>query len=71
MSLFNHFISNFNKPEHKNAIHAEIDALFPEYDENEKVYMACVAGLMARVVYADMKVEDTEKEKMRETLKKY
>lgn len=71
MSLFKHFISNFNKKEHQNAIHAEIDALFPEYDENEKVTMACVAGLMARVVYADMNIDEKEKEIMQKSLKKY
>lgn len=52
-------------------MHAEIDALFPEHDEEEKVQLACVAGLMARVVYADMKIEDHERTKMVESLGKF
>ena len=71
MSFLERFVSNFSKSTHKNTIHAEIDALFPEHDEQEKVTMACVAGLMARVVYADMKIEDEERKKMKESLKKY
>lgn len=55
-----------------NRLHERIASHLPaNAEEKDQVIMACVAGLMARVAYVDLKIECAEKEKMAMILKRF
>lgn len=57
---------------HYNRLHERLEAhLPPESSEKDQAIMACLAGLLARVAYIDLKIECAEKSAMANILKKF
>ena len=54
--------------ENKSTLQRSIESHFPDRDEQTYINYACIAGLMARVAFADMRVEDGEEDYMQEAL---
>lgn len=52
-------------------LHEKLEAFFPEDNEEEIVKMACMAGLLARVAYCDLELDDNEVQRMQELLKQF
>lgn len=48
--------------EFSSRLHEKTAAHFPDKDENFQVKAACLSGLMARIAFADLKIEESEKE---------
>lgn len=68
---FMDFIKSITAPESKtslNSIHKALSEDFPNKTDEELLQVACIAGLLARVVYADMKLESGELEQMKSSL---
>ncbi len=58
--------------EEKNGgIYNELKLALPDGDDDELIKTACLAGLMARVAYVDMNVDEQEKETMIAALNKW
>lgn len=49
-------------------LHKKVDTLFPGKPAEEIILATCVAGLMARVAYADLVINDNEKDSMKKAL---
>ncbi|EQC48147.1 tellurite resistance protein TerB [Bacteriovorax sp. BSW11_IV] len=58
-----------NKPSAVNSLHETLRAQFPDNEEKHLILLACLAGLMSKVIYADFKVSDAEKSTMISSLK--
>lgn len=58
--------ANYSRLHDKIASHLPADA-----SEKDQVIMACVAGLLARVAYVDLKIECAEKSEMEKVLRQF
>jgi uncharacterized tellurite resistance protein B-like protein len=67
------FFKSPDKETKKNLsrLHDKLAALFPQDDEEDIVKMACMAGLLARVAYCDLDLNDNEVIRMKELLKQF
>ena len=54
-----------------NSIHDRLKTALPETEETELVVIACIAGLMARVAYSDLEIDERESKAMRIGLKEF
>lgn len=52
-------------------LHDKLEALFPEDNEEDIVKMACMAGLLARVAYCDLELDENEVKRMKQLLKQF
>lgn len=52
-------------------LHDKLEALFPQDDEEDIVQMTCMAGLLARVAYCDLHLDQNEIKRMKELLKQF
>lgn len=52
-------------------LHDKLESLFPEDNEEDIIKMACMAGLLARVAYCDLKLDDNEVQRMKELLNQF
>jgi uncharacterized tellurite resistance protein B-like protein len=61
MAFWDLFKSDEKKNEnYKHGLYQKSKELFPDADENKLVRLTCIAGLMARVAYSDLKIDDSE-----------
>lgn len=70
MSFWDLFKSQDKTP-HLNNLHEKLIDNFPDSEEDELVFLACLAGLMARVAHVDFNVSETEIEQMKSALMKW
>ncbi len=69
MSIWDTFFAKTNAaPDFTSRLHKKVDSLFPNKSPEEILLATCIAGLMARVAYADMKIENSEKDSMKKAL---
>lgn len=54
--------------EFTSRLHQKIAEQFSERDEYFQVKAACLSGLMARIAFADLKIEDTERSSIEKSL---
>lgn len=60
---------NDSREEKKHSsLHYELQAQFPNLEENELVKITCIAGLLARVAYVDFELDPSEEANMKEAL---
>ena len=52
----------------QSGLYEKIKSVLPDADENALVEVACIAGLLARVAFVDMKIHEKEKEHIRQVL---
>ena len=72
MSLWNVFKESLTakkSAEFSSRLHEKIASHFPDRDESFQVKAACLSGMMARIAFADLKIEDSEKATIIEALK--
>lgn len=55
-------------PHFVNRVHQKIHQKFSHFEEEKKILVACIAGLMARVSYVDFEVTEDERKKIAESL---
>lgn len=61
MAFWDLFTSNQkNDEDYKHGLYQKSKELFPDADENKLVRLTCIAGLMARVAYSDLNIDDNE-----------
>ena len=65
------FGENEKESEFESRLHQKIDAQIPDAPDEEKLLIACVSGLLARVAYCDFQLHDNEKEIIKEALSKW
>ena len=70
------FLKSFfkNEPTQKKIIsrlHQKMEKLLPHCDEARQTKLACMAGVLARVAYADMDISESEQKKMIQTLQEW
>lgn len=78
MSLWKTFTENLanalmdNKSEEfTSRLHEKIAKEFPSRDESFQVKAACLSGLMARIAFADLRIEETERSSIENSLVKW
>lgn len=54
-----------------NALHGKIVQEFPQIEEQQSIVLTCIAGLLARVAYRDLSIDDGEKSFMSEALSQW
>lgn len=64
MSLWNLLFPVAKETPYVNTLHEKIDSLFPNRSEKEKISLACIAGLSARVAYVDFEIHPKEREQL-------
>uniref|UniRef100_UPI00356A2D78 TerB family tellurite resistance protein n=1 Tax=Halobacteriovorax sp. TaxID=2020862 RepID=UPI00356A2D78 len=70
MSFWDRFIAKeVSKPLSK--LQESILVQFPDYTEEKRVLLGCLAALSARVAYVDFEISPKEKDAMIEALKKW
>jgi uncharacterized tellurite resistance protein B-like protein len=72
MGLWSAFKESLNakkSAEFSSRLHEKIAHHFSERDENFQVKAACLSGMMARIAFADLKIEEAEKESIISALK--
>ncbi len=69
--LFTEGLSTKSGQEFSSRLHEKIAKQFPDKDEDFQVKAACLSGLMARIAFADLKIEETEKSVITESLTKW
>lgn len=68
------FFDFFKSPETNSfagRLQQKVASLLPNSDNEEKLLVACVAGLLARVAYIDFKIHESELLKMRGALNEW
>lgn len=58
------------KTPHLSTLHKRIIEELPDKTENTYVLITCLAGLLARVAYADLEIQDKEEKVMQEILER-
>ncbi len=71
MGFLDVFRFNDSGDENKSELQKSIEQHFPDQTEQTYITYTCVAGLMARVAFADLKVELGEEKYMKEALLKW
>lgn len=67
-STFKESLESMKSPAFSSRLHERIFSLFPAKDELFHLKAACLSGLMARIAYADLKIDDSEKETISKSL---
>ncbi len=52
-------------------LHQKVSQLLPNRSEEDHLKIACLSGLMARVAYNDLKIDDNERQVILDSLKKW
>ena len=63
--------SDTRQKEFAGRLHQKIRKLLPKYDHKEQLKLACLAGLFARIAYADMDISDIEQQKISAILREW
>lgn len=71
MSIWNKFFNTEDSKSSINSIHDRLVSELPDDTEEELVTVACVAGLLARVAYSDLKIFETETTAMKNGLTEF
>ena len=58
-------------PQFTSRLHQKVSDLLPEHSEEEQLKVACLSGLMARIAYNDLVIDDREKEVILNSLKNW
>jgi len=74
MNFWKNLIKNLNneeKTEFTSRLHEKIKKYFPDKDEQFHIKTACLSGLMARIAFADLKIDLSEQEVIKKSLHKW
>lgn len=71
MAFWDTFKQEKNKNSNLSRLHQKISELLPNHSENDLIKVACIAGLLARIAYVDLKIEKGEVETMKTALKEW
>lgn len=74
MSLWKAFteaLTAKNSQEFSSRLHERIAEAFRDKEETFQIKAACLSGLMARIAFADLKIEETEKTVIKTSLTKW
>jgi uncharacterized tellurite resistance protein B-like protein len=52
-------------------LQAKVEEILPNAEEKDIVVATCIAGLLVRVAYADLKISESEQDKITESLEKW
>ncbi len=73
MGIWSSFIEsiNVNKKEDSftSRLHKQVGELLPEKSEESHLLISCLSGLMARIAYNDLKIDESEKAVIQNSLK--
>ncbi|MGB0452725.1 MAG: TerB family tellurite resistance protein [Bacteriovoracaceae bacterium] len=61
---FKNLTSNDSKDPYHSGLHSKAKVIFPDGSEEDLITWTCIAGLLARVAYADLKIQPKEKDHM-------
>jgi uncharacterized tellurite resistance protein B-like protein len=69
--LFNQFMNKGDDKhaQHLSQLHKELVEKFPDKSDTEHIFVTCMSGLLARVIYIDFEVHKNEVAYMKEALK--
>lgn len=65
MAFWDLFGVSTQKESHLSGLYKKIQDLLPEASEDERIIVACISGLFARVIYIDFEVHKNEIAKMK------
>lgn len=68
LGFWEKFKSSKTIDESKSELYEKIKEVLPDSDEDELVKVACIAGLLARVAFVDMKIHEGEREHIGQVL---
>lgn len=68
-SSFIESISTIKEESFSSRLHKRVVELLPQQTEDSHLLIACLSGLMARIAYNDLKVDEGEKKVIEESLK--
>lgn len=74
MSIWNilkEALSGVQEEHFTSRLHEKLTKSFPDRDENFHVKAACLSGLMARIAFTDMKIDEKEKVLIKSSLEKW
>lgn len=71
MGLWNTLMGETEENQFVSRLHAKVNKLLPEIDENEHIKVACLAGLLARVAYIDFDVHPNELKESKNILEQW
>ncbi len=67
-STFKESLESIKSPSFSSRLHQKISDNFPNKDDEFHLKAACLSGLMARIAYADLKIDSSEKETISQSL---
>jgi uncharacterized tellurite resistance protein B-like protein len=71
MAFWDIFGVSTQKESNLSTLHKKIQTLLPSATEDERILVACVSGLFARVIYIDLEVHKNEVQKMKDSLRQW
>lgn len=60
MAFWDLFQSHQKNEDYRHSLYQKSKELFPIADEDQLIRLTCIAGLMARVAYSDLKIDESE-----------